>query len=185
MLTTHRTGARVRRRISADSSSAASGVAKASTTSTPSLPITKPAFPSEARSPGFATAAYAPSESVTSVKCEGPGAGGGVTGRAPTVATMTSPPVSSMLQNFVTALDFSPHSSRTLRPSRGSFPPDTRPDEKSLAGTSCTEAPLEPGEIDLSSFNDFQVLRLGVRELSGLDVNDFRPSTFDFPAIPE
>ena len=82
MLTTHLTGARVRRRISADNSSAASGVAKASTTSTPSLPMTNPALPTEARSPGFAIAAYAPSDKGTSLKCEGPatGAGFGVTG---------------------------------------------------------------------------------------------------------
>ncbi len=76
--------------MAADNSSAASGVAKASTTITASGPTTNPAFPTEARSPGLATAAYAPSPSGTSVKCDG-AAGGGVTGAALSKAKRTRP----------------------------------------------------------------------------------------------
>src|SRR6266545_498036 len=69
-----------------------------------------------------------------------------------------------------------------LRPSRGSFPPDTssdllcdapgiavvglpRPDEKSLAGTRCSSASCHLGVKDLSSLNNMLVFRPGVREL--------------------
>src|SRR6266545_2193593 len=72
-----------------------------------------------------------------------------------------------------------------LRPSRGSFPPDTssdllcdapgiavvglpRPDEKSLAGTRCTSASHHLGARDRSFLNKMRVFRPGVRELSGL-----------------
>ena len=72
-----------------------------------------------------------------------------------------------------------------LRPSRGSFPPAPssdllcdapgiavvglpRPDEKSLAGTRSSIAPGDLFARDSFSFNDFNVFRPSVRELSGL-----------------
>ncbi len=72
-----------------------------------------------------------------------------------------------------------------LQPSRGSFPPDTssdllcdapgitvvglpRPDEKSLAGARYISATRNIGATAHSSLNEMHVLRLGVRELSGL-----------------
>ena len=72
-----------------------------------------------------------------------------------------------------------------LRPSRGSFPPAPssdllcdapgiavvglpRPDEISLAGTRSSIAPGDLSARDSFSFNDFNVFRPGVRELSGL-----------------
>src|SRR5947208_2364700 len=53
--------------------------------------MTNPALPTEARSPGFAIAAYAPSDKGTSLKCEGPATGAGVTGPAPSNAKRRRP----------------------------------------------------------------------------------------------
>src|SRR6266542_1897071 len=53
-----------------------------------------------------------------------------------------------------------------------------RPDEKSLAGTSCTSATRNIGATAHSPLNEMHVFRLSVRELSGLGFGHGMPGAF-------